>query len=69
MSGAYAEAMVAKLHDMLDVSRDFYGVDFGPRVAGQYCPWPCIDPFLVIDHNIKPGSAYILDGYRYQGRA
>lgn len=38
-----------------------------PRVVGQYCPWPCIDPLLVIDPYIKRGSVYLINGYRYQG--
>lgn len=65
---AFAEAMLSKLHAMFDHWRDVYGIDFSPRVVGQYCPWPCLDPFLVIDHRIQANAAYIIDGYRYQGR-
>jgi hypothetical protein len=69
---AYAEAMFRKLEDMYEcIERHLndVGLTIAPRVVGQYCPWPCIDPLLVIDHNIQPYSAFLLNGHRYQGRA
>lgn len=46
MSGAYAEAMEQKLHEMLDwweQKLNGVGLTWGPRVVGPHCqlPWHC----------------------------
>jgi hypothetical protein len=69
MIGAFAQAMARKYSEMEEFWATFYDVHFGgARVVGQYCPFPCIDPMLVIDHTIQANTAYLINGYRYQGR-
>ena len=43
MSGAYADAMERKLHELLDwweQQLNTVGLTCAPRVLGPHCPWP-----------------------------
>ena len=63
MTGAYADAMAAKLTDMYaGFLETYYGVEFEkPRVGGQYCVWPRGRITVVADPNVRSGERFLLD--------